>query len=261
MRELSARYPVWFCDVWGVVHNGVAPFPWAIDALNNHRRGGGIVILVSNSPRTCAGVERQLKGLGVDPESFDAVVTSGDVTRVLVEDHGCGKVYHLGPERDLSIFHGLAVTSAPLAEAHAVLCTGLFDDRSETPEDYTPLLTDMRKRGLVMICANPDKTVRYGGRLLYCAGSLAEVYAAMGGEILMAGKPFRPIYDLAMTKAAEIRGSAVDLKQVLAIGDGPETDIKGAAAYGIDAVLIAEEGDEIVRGAHIVGTMPRLAWS
>lgn len=261
MRELSARYPVWFCDIWGVVHNGIAPFPWTIDALNKHRHGGGIVVLVSNSPRTSAGVERQLQGLSVDPASHDAVVTSGDVTRVLIENHGGGKVYHLGPERDLSIFHRLAVTSATLAEAHAVLCTGLFDDRNERPEDYTPLLTEMRKRDLVMICANPDKTVRYGDHILYCAGSLAEIYAAMGGEVLMAGKPYRPIYELAMKKAAEIRGGAIDLKQVLAIGDGLETDIKGAAAYGIDAVLIAEDGNEPVHDARIVATLPRLAWS
>lgn len=268
------RYPVWFCDIWGVVHNGIAPFPSTISALARHRRNDGIVILVSNSPRTSAGVAQQLVGIGVDPASHDAVVTSGDVTRVLVEEHGGSRVYHLGPTRDQSIFHGLAVVRTPLAEAHAVLCTGLFDDLNETPSDYALLLKEMRALDLAMICANPDKTVRNGNRLLYCAGSLADAYAALGGEVLMAGKPYRPIYDLAMQKARKIWGSNMGVDQVLAIGDGPETDIRGATAYGIDAVLVAEgvtdagvglaEVEQYVRrtvpGARIVATMRQLAW-
>ncbi|MBC8038460.1 MAG: TIGR01459 family HAD-type hydrolase [Rhizobiales bacterium] len=271
MRELSERYPVWFCDIWGVVHNGIATFPSAIEALIKHRRNGGTVILVSNSPRTSAGVDQQLAGIGVDPASHDAVVTSGDVTRTLVETHGGGKVFHLGPSRDQSIFHGLAVARTELSEAHTVLCTGLFDDAHETPGDYAPLLKEMLARELSMICANPDKTVRKGNRILYCAGSLADAYAAMGGKVLMAGKPYRPIYDLAMQEASRIRGGAIQVDQVLAIGDGPETDIRGAAAYGIDAVLVAEgisdgldrlEQDvkRAVPDARIVTTMRQLAW-
>ncbi len=257
------RYPVWFCDIWGVIHNGIAPFPSAIDALIKHRRNGGTVILVSNSPRTSSGVDLQLREIGVDRASHDAIVTSGDVTRVLVVSHGAGPVYHLGPERDQSIFHGLAVARAPLAEAHAVLCTGLFDDSTETPEDYAPLLKEMRELDLTMICANPDKTVRKGNRILHCAGSLADAYGSMGGSVLMAGKPFRPIYDLAIEEAARIRGGAVPLTHVLAIGDGPETDIRGAAAYGIDAVLVAETEQDVKRAipeARIVATMRQLAW-
>ncbi|MGH6855340.1 MAG: TIGR01459 family HAD-type hydrolase [Aestuariivirga sp.] len=263
MQELSARYPVWFCDIWGVVHNGIAPFPSAIEALIKHRRGGGTVILVSNSPRTASGVEQQLIEVGINPASHDAVVTSGDVTRALVVSHGGSKVYHLGPARDQSIFQGLEVAQTSLAQANTVLCTGLFDDAHEKPEDYAPLLKEMRALKLTMICANPDKTVRKGDRILYCAGSLADAYAAMGGEALMAGKPFRPIYDLAMQEAARTRGSPVSLDRVLAIGDGPETDIRGAAAYGIDAVLVAEEMSDVklaVPGARIVATMRRLAW-
>jgi len=271
MRELSARYPVWFCDIWGVVHNGIEPYPSTIEALIKHRRNNGSVILVSNSPRTSAGVEQQLIGIGVDPASHDAVVTSGDVTRTLVTDHGGGKIYHLGPARDQSIFQGLVVDRTPLAEAHAVLCTGLLDDSRETPADYAPLLEQMRKLDLVMICANPDKTVRYGNRILYCAGSLADTYAALGGSVLMAGKPHRPIYDVAIEEAARIRGRSIALDQVLAIGDGPETDIRGAAAYGIDAVLVAEdvshELDQLeqevkshIPEARVVATMRQLDW-
>ena len=274
MQEFSARYPVWFCDVWGVVHNGIAPFPSAVDALSKHRRNGGTVILVSNSPRTSAGVEQQLKSLRVDPISHDAIVTSGDVTRTLVASHGGGNVYHLGPARDRSIFHGLAVVRTPLSEAHAVLCTGLGDDSNETPGDYAPLLNEMKQRNLAMICANPDKTVRKGDRIIYCAGSLANAYAQLGGEVLMAGKPFRPIYDLAMQEATKLRGRGIASDDVLAIGDGPDTDIRGAAAFGIDAVLVADglshsaaglaelERDvkEAIPEARIVATIRQLAW-
>ncbi len=275
MQDLSVRYPVWFCDIWGVVHNGDAPFYAAIETLTLHRHNGGTVILVSNSPRTCAGVAQQLIDIGVDPVSHDAIVTSGDVTRTLVLDHGAGKVFHLGSERDRSIFAGLAVARTPLDEAHVVLCTGLFDDVNDKLKDYDDLLAQMKSRHLVMICANPDKIVRKGDRILYCAGSLAEAYAAIGGEVLMAGKPYRPIYDLAMAQASNRRGSAVSRDQVLAIGDGPETDIRGAASYGIDVVLVADGVTDASAGlaaversvraavpeARIVTTMRQLAWT
>lgn len=275
MQDLSVRYPVWFCDIWGVAHNGVAPFYPAIEALTLHRRNGGTVILVSNSPRTCAGVEQQLMDIGVDPVSYDATVTSGDVTRTLVLGHGGGKVFHLGPGRDQSIFAGLAVTRTSLAEAHVVLCTGLFDDVNDKLAEYDDLLAQMKSRHLVMICANPDKIVRKGDRILYCAGSLAAAYSAIDGEVLMAGKPYQPIYDLALAQASERRGSAVSRDQVLAIGDGPETDIRGAASYGIDVVLIADgvtdasaglaAAEQAVRRAvpeaRIITTMRQLAWT
>jgi HAD superfamily hydrolase (TIGR01459 family) len=275
MHDLSERYPVWFCDVWGVVHDGYRPYAAAVSALVEHRRGGGIAILLTNSPRSSRAVERQLDGIGVDRAGYDSLVSSGEVTRTLVASHGGGRVYHLGAERDRSIFGGLEVARTSLDEAHAVVCTGLIDDRHETPGDYTGLLHDMRRRSLVMICANPDKIVRKGERILYCAGSLAEAYGALGGEVLMAGKPFRPIYDVAAAEVARLRGREPAREEMLAIGDGPETDIQGAADYGIDAVLVADgiidasaglaAVEAKVRGlvpaARIVRTVRRLVWS
>jgi HAD superfamily hydrolase (TIGR01459 family) len=240
MRRLSADYPVWFCDIWGVVHNGLTCYEAAAQALSQHRKKGGIVILVTNAPRTSRDVIRQLADIGVPADAYDCLVTSGDVTQTLVTDHAKGKVYHLGPPRDLSIFHGQAVQRVPLAQAHAVLCTGLADDTVETPDDYNDLLWRMKQLRLPMICANPDKIVRKGNRLLYCAGALAEKYSAMGGDVLMAGKPYEPIYTLALQIAGTIAGHAIDKSKVLAIGDGPETDIKGAADYGLAVVLIAD---------------------
>ena len=155
-----------------------------------------------------------------------------------------------------------------------MLCTGLFDDRNDSLEDYSALLADLQKRGLAMICANPDKIVRVGDRILYCAGSLADLYLAQGGQVLMAGKPFAPIYDLALAEASRIRGGAVARENVLAIGDGPETDIRGAADYGLEALLVAdgvtdasaglqaveEDVQRAVPHARIAATVHDLSW-
>lgn len=240
MKSLSADYPVWLCDIWGVVHNGLEGYEAAAHALSQHRKQGGIVILVTNAPRTSRDVISHLNNLKIPPQSYDRVVTSGDVTQTLVKDYANDKVYYLGPPRNLSMFAGQMVEKVPLAEAHAVLCTGLVNDDVETPDDYGDLLMRMKELNLPMICANPDKMVRMGDRLLYCAGSLAEKYAGMGGTVLMAGKPYEPIYDLALQTAATIAGRPIEKSKVLAIGDGPETDIKGAADFGIKVVLIAD---------------------
>jgi HAD superfamily hydrolase (TIGR01459 family) len=232
------------------------------------------VILVTNSPRSRLGVARQLREIGVDPTAQDVIVTSGDVTQVLMKRHGGGRVFHLGAARDHSIYDGTGVERVPLGEAKAVLCTGLFDDLNDTLADYDALLSDMKARGLTMICANPDKIVKKGDRILYCAGKLAEMYAARGGEVLMAGKPFAPIYDLALAEAQRITGRDIDRPDILAIGDGPETDIRGAADYGLDALLVAEGVTDASEGlyvaeaqvlravphARIVATVHDLAW-
>jgi HAD superfamily hydrolase (TIGR01459 family) len=271
MKDLSARYPIWFCDIWGVVHNGYKPFATTTQALALHRQAGGTVILVTNSPRTSQGVVKQLADIGVRQDSFDAVVTSGDVTRALMVEQGGGKLFHLGPTRDDSIYDALNVKRVELPEASAVLCTGLFHERTETPSDYLSLLTEMKQRDLTMICANPDKVVRKGDHLIYCAGALAEEFSKLGGLVLMAGKPFTPIYELAVKTAAQLRGPSVSKDQVLAIGDGPETDIKGAADFGLACVLITggiNSGDNIlaevkrvVPQAQIIRALPELDWT
>ena len=275
MQTFFDSHPVWFCDIWGVVHNGVVPFPVTVAALKRHRERGGTVILVTNSPRSNLGVEKQLLVIGVDPASHDRIVTSGDVTQVLMKLHGGRGVYHVGAARDLSIYVGTGVERVDLDAAEAVLCTGLFDDMNDRLEDYEPLLDDMKRRGLAMICANPDKIVKKGDRILYCAGKLAEMYQARGGEVLMAGKPFAPIYDLALAEARRITGRDIDRPDILAIGDGPETDIRGAADYGLDALLVAEGVTDASAGLHaaetevlkavpharIVATVHDLAWT
>jgi len=272
MRDLSNSHPVWFCDIWGVVHDGHVPNAATVDCLVRHRRNGGTVVLVSNSPRSTTGVTKQLDEIGVSRDAYDTACTSGDVTRDLIQQTD-GKLFHLGPSRDLSIFEGLPVERVALDVASAVICTGLFHDDRETPADYTTLLHDVMVRNLVMICANPDKVVRKGGRLQYCAGALAEAYQQLGGRVEMAGKPYAPIYDLARRRAATIRDHDVPLSAILAIGDGPETDIRGAAEQGIACVFMTglhDDGADLTRadaairaalpGARVVRTVERLEW-
>lgn len=236
IAPLAARYNVWLLDIWGVLHNGLRPFPHAVDACQRFRQQGGTIILVSNSPRPHAGVVEQLTQIGVPAECYDDVVTSGDVTRTLVSAYAGEKVFHLGPERDKRFFDGLPIILGASDEAVAVVCTGLVDDETETPEDYVKMLKKFQRRGLNFICANPDIIVERGDKLIYCAGALAKAYAELGGTVQYAGKPHAPIYDLAFSLSN--RCGAAPYRYV-AIGDGIHTDIAGAAAQGIDAVFIA----------------------
>jgi HAD superfamily hydrolase (TIGR01459 family) len=235
--EIAAGYDVVLSDVWGVIHNGVEHFPEACDALMRFRAGGGRVILITNSPRPSEQVVRQLARLHVPAETYDGLVSSGDVTRGVIRARRGQTLYHMGPERDVSVFDGVAAAFAPLESADYVVCTGLFDDERETPDDYRERLEAMRARNQFMVCGNPDVVVERGEQMLYCAGALADLYATMGGEVLYAGKPYRPIYDLAMRLAKEA-GATADGARVLAIGDSVRTDLKGAHAFGIDCVFI-----------------------
>jgi HAD superfamily hydrolase (TIGR01459 family) len=236
---LARAYDVLLCDVWGVVHNGLAAFTPACEALSRFRMGGGTVILLTNAPRPGASVQRILDRLAVPRETYDAIVSSGDVTRNVVESRLSEPVFHLGPPRDLPIFAGLEVTFAPAESADYVVCSGLFDDTIETPEDYRGLLTAMRARSLCMVCANPDIVVERGAELVYCAGALADAYAELGGEVLYCGKPHAPIYEAALGQAAARRGGeAPPRNRVLAIGDSVRTDVKGAAGFGIDCMFV-----------------------
>jgi ribonucleotide monophosphatase NagD (HAD superfamily) len=213
---LASAYDVLLCDVWGVVHNGVAATPESCDALMRFRGQGGTVILVTNAPRP------------------------GEVVMEFIDrlKRGGKSVFHIGPARDLPIFEGLDLRLAPIESADYVVCSGLFDDTVETPQDYQGLIETLHGRGLLMICANPDIVVERGTQLVYCAGAVADLYAAAGGNVLYAGKPYRPIYERALACAQTMRGRPIDHRRVLAIGDSVRTDLKGAVAFGIECLFV-----------------------
>jgi len=239
VAELAGRYSVWLCDIWGVIHNGESPFPCAVKACQRFREKGGLVVLLSNSPRPCGPVARQLAEIGVPDTAYDAIVTSGDTTRDIMSEKPGQRVFHLGPERDRPLFEGLDVELADLNDADYVLLSGLYDDLNETPGDYVDLLAQIKARDLLMICANPDLQVERGNRLIYCAGALGAAYEKIGGKVIYPGKPNKPIYDLALARIAELKGAAVERNEILCIGDGLRTDMAGAFAAQMDALYIA----------------------
>jgi HAD superfamily hydrolase (TIGR01459 family) len=244
LSEISDRYDVILCDIWGVLHNGVASFAQASEALVSFRRRGGAVILISNAPRPSPPVARQVLKLGVSPDAFDGVVTSGDVTIGLMEQQGGDRVLHIGPERDLTLLDAVADANGArpslvsLEDAQYALCTGLRNDETETLEDYEPELRAMAIRDMAMICANPDIVIHRGDALIYCAGALARRYEEFGGSVVYAGKPYALIYDQALSLAEHIRGEPIGKPRVLAIGDGMRTDVTGAARAGLDVLFV-----------------------
>jgi HAD superfamily hydrolase (TIGR01459 family) len=231
---LASHYDAVLCDVWGVVHNGVRATPAACDALLRFRDKGGHVVLITNAPRPNHTVRAQLDSLDVPDRAYDGIVSSGDVTRAVIQQRAGQALFHLGPARDKPIFAGLDLRFAPLESADYVVCSGLDDDETETPEDYRPRLEAMLKRRQFMVCANPDVVVERGSELVYCAGAIADLYREMGGEVLYAGKPYPPIYDLAFAQLP----SATPPARVLAIGDSLRTDLTGANAMGLDFLFI-----------------------
>jgi HAD superfamily hydrolase (TIGR01459 family) len=275
---LADNYDAVLSDVWGVVHNGVVPTPSACETLTRFRERGGTVMLITNAPRPGATVIKFIDKVGVPHSAYDGIVSSGDVTRSVMQARPDKNVFHIGPDRDLPIFDGLGLNFVPMEKADYVVCTGLTHDEVETPESYRALLTDIRKRGLFLLCGNPDLVVERGDKLIYCAGALADLYGTLGGEVLYAGKPHRPIYDLALAQVAKVRGTPVARHRVLAIGDSIRTDLKGAIGYGLDCLFVtagihAEElGDrhapdpEVLRkmfaeaGVAPKAVTPRLQW-
>jgi HAD superfamily hydrolase (TIGR01459 family) len=273
IAELAATSDAWIVDIWGVMHNGASAYPAAARACAEFRASGGAVVLLSNAPRPFSAVVPHMTALGVPSDTYDAGVTSGDVTRDMLAACAGRQVLHVGPERDHALFLDLDVRLASAAEAEVVLCSGLYDDDRETPADYAELLAALAARGVPMLCANPDIVVERGNKLLYCAGALAERYAASGGQVSYAGKPHLPVYERVRAQIERLAGRPVEKDRVLCIGDGIETDLAGAHAAGLRSVFVASpicapdgldaavlDGLFADRPFAPVAAMPALAW-
>ena len=238
LRDLVHDTDVLISDIWGVVHNGMVSFPEACEALQTFRKRGGTVVMLTNSPRPTPAVQEQLRGLRVPDDCYDDIVTSGDLSRHYIAAHPGQPLYQIGPDRDGPTFHGLDVNFAPLEKADYIVCTGLFDDQTETPEDYREILLAALRRKLPMICANPDLIVEHGHKMIYCAGAVAELYRELGGDVTFYGKPHLPAYQRAFALAAARRGTPVPNQRMLAIGDSVRTDLAGANNAGIACVFV-----------------------
>lgn len=277
LSSIAGDYDGILSDVWGVIHNGVTPHDSAVDALVRYREQGGHVVLITNAPRPHQPIIAQLDEIGVPREAYDDIVTSGDATRTLLAGFEGRTVHRVGPAYDDVLFEGLGVTLGSVEDASVIAVTDLDTDE-DTPEDYTERMQHWLARKLPLICANPDKVVEEGDRIIYCGGALADAYEDLGGRVMMAGKPFNPIYEQARTLLEKAVGRRVAHERVLAIGDSVRTDAVGAAQYGIPLLFMtgsihAEELDAFnnpdpkriedfvsVSRANMIGYMPRLAW-
>jgi HAD superfamily hydrolase (TIGR01459 family) len=275
LSEVASSFRAVLCDVWGVVHNGLVPALPAVDALRGFRRSGGVVMLITNAPRPRWSVIEQFREIGVAEDCLDDLISSGDVARAVLGERAGARIFHLGPARDLAIYDGLPVTLSELGGAELVSCTGLFDDETESAEDYDPMLLEMASRGLAMVCSNPDLFVERGDRLVPCAGALAARFRQHGGNAVVVGKPYAPIYQEALARIAALAGESIARSQVLAIGDGAATDIVGANQAGLPCLFVSSglggtgpnEGSSngvtavLERhGAEATYHMPRLRW-
>mgnify|MGYP001431427365 FL=1 len=278
LSELSPRYDAVLSDVWGVIHNGVAAFPEAVEALREFRKAGGRAVLITNAPRPSAPIVTMLDRLGVPRDAYDAIVSSGDVTRGMIAKYRGKAIHHVGPPtEDDALYEGFDLRRTGPEEAEVVVVTDLDTD-DDTPEMYRERARLWLSRKLPMICANPDRVVEHGDKIIYCGGALGDLYSAMGGMVHMAGKPYPPIYEQAFAMAESAAGKPLDKSRVLAIGDSVRTDATGAAQFGIDILFItgsihAAELDafgkpdpaaiaELIAPsrARVAGYLPRLSW-
>ena len=246
LSEISDRYEALFVDLWGCLHNGITAFPAAVAAMQDYRRKGGKVVLVTNSPKPRAGVATQLVQFGVPKDAYDTIATSGDSARSAMFRGAVGeKVFFMGEwQRDAGFFEPLNllenptdISRVPLREAEGIVCCGPFDPMADPDVNRADFLY-AKQMGMKLLCANPDIIVDRGEHREWCAGALARLYAEMGGESLYFGKPHPPIYDLARRRLTAL-GKDIDASAILAIGDGIQTDIRGAMGEDIDSLFIS----------------------
>lgn len=278
LADIAGDYKALLCDAWGVIHNGVVLFPGVEEAMVNFRKSHGPLFILTNAPRLSDVIPAQLDRLGLSREAYDGIVTSGDATRSAIEAYAGQKGFKLGPGKDDTLFGALDIEFVPMAKAQFILCTGLFDDATETPDDYVEMLTEAKEMNLPMVCANPDIVVRRGDQMIYCGGALAQLYEELGGNSILSGKPHAPIYELARERIAAI-DDTIEPTETLCIGDGLQTDILGANKNDLDVVFVAEgifsddarNEDGVLdpakvaallqeHGVHAAAAMERLQW-
>ena len=239
LSEISDAYDALFCDLWGCYHNGIEPYKAAVEACIAFRRKGGHVILLTNAPRPSQYVQEFLDKIGAPRESYDAITSSGGACQAAIEAGEFGQgIHYIGPARDVQMLTDIGLEPSPVADADAVLITGFCDDRYQHPDDYAPEIAEWKRRGLPLLCANPDIIVDRGDERLWCAGAVAERYKQAGGKVVYFGKPHAPIYERCFTMLKEIAGAPVPHERILVAGDGIATDVAGGRVAGLDTLFV-----------------------
>ncbi|WP_118135649.1 TIGR01459 family HAD-type hydrolase [Oceanicella sp. SM1341] len=269
LDEIAGRYDALFCDLWGCLHNGITTYPAAVEALRRFKARGGTVLLLTNSPRPRRSVHGQLDAVGTPMDVRDDIVSSGDAAQAAMLSGAFGtRVFHLGPERDISFFTEpgrdlphTEIARVPLSQAEGIVCTGLFNDETESPDDYADMIAEGVARGLKLLCANPDVFVDRGERRIWCAGGIAAAYTAAGGTSCYFGKPHAPIYDLARQRLFAAAGREIADERILCVGDGIHTDVRGGVDQGLDTLFITGGLAAPEMGSDVENPDPELLYS
>jgi|TARA_B110000967_G_scaffold196258_1_gene226632 HAD superfamily hydrolase (TIGR01459 family) len=228
LAEIYQKYDTYIIDLWGVIHNGVKLNPKAIEVVKNLIRGKKKVVFLSNAPRPSIEVKKFLKELKMEDQYLQNIMTSGEAAMLALQKESYGKFfYHLGPERDSSVFFKIKENKTTLEKCNFILCTGLLENHEQDLNYYKDLLK--RQTSKKLICTNPDLTVHRGEVEEYCAGSIAKIFEMLGGETVYFGKPYKEIYKMCFGRE----------EKVIAIGDNLNTDIKGANSMKIDSIFIS----------------------
>ena len=238
LSEITDTYSLILCDIWGVVHNGNDVFPEAVNTLSAYLEAGGDICLITNAPRRSGVIRDYLLNMGVERHICKNIVSSGDCSYSWLSSIEDRPLFHIGPEKDNSLFSGLDLKKVSETECLECICTGFFNEYIESVGDYHKILETLLDRDIVMHCANPDLYVNKGSIRLPCAGVIAQSYAQLGGNVVYFGKPHPYIYDLALDTLLQSKQKSVSKDSILAIGDGLNTDIAGASNFGIDSFFI-----------------------
>jgi len=242
--EISDKYTAVICDLWGCLHNGVKSFPAALKALEHFRASNGTVILVTNAPRPIANVEYQIANLGIKKNHYDMLLTSGELTSEYINKISENKlnIFHIGGKRHHSIYKDMineqkiSIDIKTIVDADLIVCTEPFDPSKDKLSDYENTFRAGIAKNLTLLCANPDLVVDVGEIREMCAGSLASMYQKMGGKVIYFGKPYNNVYQEVYSFLN--KGDKTKEGSVLCVGDGLNTDIRGANNEKLDSLLV-----------------------
>ena len=242
--EISEKYTTVICDLWGCLHNGVRSFPSALKALEDFKASNGKVVLVTNAPRPIANVEYQIGNLGINKTHYDILLTSGELTSNYISEICENKfsIFHIGGKRHHSIYKNLiyekkiSIEIENIAEADLIVCTEPFYPLRDQLSDYQNMLKIGVDKQLTFLCANPDLVVDVGETRELCAGAIASIYEKMGGRVIYFGKPHNNIYQEVYSFLNKVNKPKAET--ILCIGDGLNTDIRGANSEKLDSLLV-----------------------
>ncbi|MEM6604021.1 MAG: TIGR01459 family HAD-type hydrolase [Pseudomonadota bacterium] len=237
--DILDTYKAIICDIWGVLHNGVTLHQDAIAALRRARAKGKYVILLTNAPKCSDIIQARFAKMGAKDIFWDDTVTSGDtVNAYLIASKERPKIFHWGPDEDRGLYKNTeAEFTIKPEQADFIICTGLTESETEISAQEIAMLDAPARKKIPFLCANPDRSVKIGESFVLCAGSLADIYLKLGGPVEFFGKPYPAVYQRCFQLLQNL-DPEIQIQDILAVGDGLQTDIKGAQNMALNVAMI-----------------------